>query len=471
MFAIGSIVAPYHASAFNLPQKEAPAAANATITNKENTPSYGSFQASYLSLSLTTDKSMYLTGETINITVSTSSINTHIRLLAQLPDGSQQTIENFTTNYTHTVPWTTPATSGQIRFTCDGEAIVEVWDYCQRYVCIGPGETDCHWDSYPCLRSISVTGNAYNDVRVFSRTTSVSGRVIDTNQRPIPGASVYILGTAQSTTSNNDGYYEFNSYQLSNNYVLVSQIPTVTDTVSVEAVACEPQPGRSIQIQAERGASEINFTLKRAFYPPDIDLSEFTFTAFPNWPEAKNYATWQNIAGITIDGPVQPTKFQYGTKEISPLLFSIGNKKLYLITTPEFGRYFLNVQGAPNTQYEVAAAATLNGSYLQPISVSTMIESDNSQRLRFMLEQDQMQLQVIKPFPIPLIIIPIVVGILGGLIAAYFFTGGKMRWGKVLAGLKPLKTKELARAREAAREKAVVKSTVKRPIRRRARGK
>jgi hypothetical protein len=82
-----------------------------------------------------------------------------------------------------------------------------------------------------------------------------------------------------------------------------------------------------------------------------------------------------------------------------------------------------------------------------------------------------MQLQVIKPFPIPLIIIPIVVGILGGLIAAYFFTGGKMRWGKVLAGLKPLKTKELAKAREAAREKAVVKSTVKRPIRRRARGK
>jgi hypothetical protein len=468
VLAVGSIIAPYYILASDLPQKEAPAIINATLTNKAITTSDGLFQPSYLSMSLTTDKSVYLTGETVNITVTTSSINTHIRLLAQLPDGSQQTIDNFTANYTHTVSWTAPATPGQIRFSCDGEALIEVWDYCTRWLCVA---TNCFWDNYPCLRTTYITGNAYNDIRVFGRTTSVSGRIIDTNQKPVAGASVSILSTGQSTTSNNDGYYQFNSYQLGGNFGLVNQIPVVTDTVSVEAVACEPQPGRSIQIQAKTGASDVNFTLKRAFYPPDLDLSEFTFTAFPGWPAAKEYATWQNIAGITVDGAVQPVKFQYGTREISPLFFNIGNKKLYLITTPELGRYLLDIQGAPGTQYKVSAAATLGGTYLQPITLNTTIESGNSQRLRFILEQDQMQLQVINPFQVLIIIIPIVIVVLGGLAAAYFLTGGKMRWKKVFAGRKPSPTTEITKANATVKEKAVVKSTVKRPTRRRAKGK
>ena len=470
LLTIGSTITPYGAAASDLPQKEIPNKISAIITSNPDTPSFGHFQASYLSLTLTTDKAVYLTGETVNITVSTGTINTHIRLLAQLPDGSQQTIENFTLNYTHTVSWTAPATTGQIRFTCNGEALTEVWDYCTRWVCIGD-PPDCHYDSYPCLRSISITGSTSNDIRVFGRTTSISGRIIDTNQQPVPGAKLSILSTAQSTASNNDGYYEFNSYQLGNNYGLVNQIPTVTDTVSVEAVACELQPGQTIQIQAETGASGINFTLKRAFYPPDIDLSQFTFDAFPGWPEAKEYTTWQDIAGITVDGPVQSVKLQYGTKEISPLLFNIGNKMLYLITTPEFGRYFLEVQGTPNTQYKVAVASTLSGNYIQPIIVDTAIESSGSQRLRFMLQQTQMQLQVIKPFPILLIIIPIVIGILGGLIAAYFLTGGKVRWQKVFADKKSSQTTEITEVKKTVKEKAVVKSKVKKPTRRRAKGK
>jgi hypothetical protein len=462
LFVIGSTITPYHAAASALPQKEAPSITHATLTNKAITTSDGSFQPSYLSMSLTTDKAVYLAGETVNITISTSSINTHIRLMAQLPDGSQQAIENFTTNYSHTVSWTAPSISGQIRLTCTGEALTEIWDYCTRWVCIG---TDCYWDNYPCLRSISITGNAYNDIRVFSRTASISGHIIDTNQRPVPGATVTILGTGQSTTSNGDGNYQF-TYQLGNNFGLVNQIPTVIDTITMDAVACEPQPGKSIQIQAESGASEVNFTLNRSFYPPDIDLSEFTFAAFPGWPAAKEYATWQNIAGITIDGEVQPTKLQYGTKEISPQLFDIGNKKLYLITTPEFGRYSLDVQGIPGTQYKVAAAVTLNGSYVQPVAINGTIESKGSQRLRFILESGQMQLQVIKPFPIIWIIIPIVVVLLGGLVAAYFLTGGKTRWGKAFAGRKPSQTTELTKAKKTVQKKAVIKSTEKRPTRR-----
>lgn len=468
VLAVGSIIAPYYIVASDLSQKEAPAIINATLTNKAITTSDGLFQPSYLSMSLTTDKSVYLTGETVNITVTTSSTNTHIRLQAQLPDGSRQTIENFTTNYSHTVSWTAPATPGQIRFSCDGEAYAEVWDYCTRWICVA---TDCFWDNYPCRRTLSITGNAYNDIRVFGRTTSVSGRIIDTNQKPVAGASVSILSTGQSTTSNNDGYYEFSSYQLSNNYGLANQRPTVTDTVSVDALACEPQPGRTVQIQAETGASEVNFTLKRSFYPPDLDLSEFTFAAFPGWPAAKEYATWQNIAGITIDGAVQTTKLQYGTREISPLFFNIGNKKLYLITPPELGRYLLDIQGAQGTQYKVTAAATLGGTYLQPVTLNPTIESGNSQRLRFILEQDQMQLQVINPFQVLLIIIPIVIVVLGGLVAAYFLTGGKMRWGKIFAGRKPSPTTEISKANETVNAKAVVKSTAKRPTRRRAKAK
>ena len=425
LLTIGSMLAPCQATASNFSANEAiPIITNAALSNEETTPSKVAFQTSYLSLSITTDKSVYLTGETISITASTNAINTHFRLLAQLPGGYQETIGSFTTNSIHTLSWTAPSTPGQIRFTCEGEATVEVWSTCTRVVC---ADKDCWWETYPCLQSTTVTGNAFYDIRVFSRATSISGSVTDTNQRPIPGATVYTLNARQGTTASSDGHYEFSPYQLSNNYNLINQIPTVTETVSAEAIASEPQPGKTVQVQAERGATDVNFTLKRYFYPPAIDLSEFTFAAFSGWQEATEYSTWQNISGITIDGPVEPRKLSYGTKEISPPLFNIGNKKLYLITKPEFGRYFLELQGAQNTEYTVAAATTLNSYYFEPVSVSGRIEAKDGQRLRLMLEPDRMELKVIKPPSLLLIIIPIVVGLLGGLVAAYFLTGGKFR--------------------------------------------
>jgi hypothetical protein len=456
LLTTGSTLAPCQVSASNYTTNEAiPITTNTTLASEETPTSKANFQISYLSLSLTTDKSVYLTDETINITVSTNAINTHVRLLAQLSGDSQETIANFTTNATHRLSWQAPSTPGQIRFTCEGEAIVEVWETCNRYVCV---DEDCHWETYPCLRSTTVTGNAFADIRVFSRATSIAGRVIDTNQRPVPGASVYVASTTQSTTTNNGGFYEFTSYQLGNNYTLVNQIPTVTETTSVEAIACEPQPGKTVQVQAEHGASDVNFIVNRSFYPPVIDLSEFTFDAFPGWPEAKEYSTWQNILGITIDGPVEPIKLLYGTEEISPPLFNIGTKKLYLITKPEFGRYFLELQGTQNTEYTVAAAATLNNLYLEPTTASGSIEGQNSQRLRLMLNSDGMELEVIKPPSLLLIIIPIVAGLLGGLVAAYFLTGGKFRGlGKASAARKSPKAKETTKIK--ARGKPTAKKT------------
>jgi hypothetical protein len=258
-------------------------------------------------------------------------------------------------------------------------------------------------------------------------------------------ANVYLASTMQSTTTNNDGTYEFASYQLGDNYVLANQIPTVTETVSVEAIACEPQPGKTVQVQAEGGATNVNFTLRRSFYPPDIDPSQFTFDAFSGWPEAKEYSTWQNILGVTIDGQVEPRKLLYGTKDASPHLFNIGNKKLYLVTNPEFGSYLLELQGARNTGYTVAAAATLNNFYLEPVTLSGSVQGKNEQRLRLMLKSDGIVLKIIKPLPLLLIIIPIVVVLLGGLAAAYFLTGGKFRIpSKKPAVRKPPKVKETA---------------------------
>ena len=447
LFIIGFAVAPCHATISDPPTEEAiPIITNATLAGEDIAPSKAAFQTSYLSLSIGTDKSVYLTGETVNISVSTSTANTHIRLLAQLPDGSQETIGSFTTSGTYTLAWTAPSTSGYIRFICEGDALAEIWDTCTRYVCF---DEDCWWEPYPCLRSMRVTGNASADIRIFSRAASISGHVIDTNQNPVPMANVYVASTMQSTTTNNDGFYEFSSYQLGNNYALVNGIPTATETISVEAIACEPQPPITVQVQADGGATDVNFTMRRAFYPPDIDLPDFTFNAFPNWSEAEEYSTWQNILGITVDGPVEPKKFSYGTKEIlSPLLFNIGAKKLYLITNPEFGAYFLELQGAQNTGYTVAAAATLNNFYLEPVTFSGSIEGKDDQRLRLTLRADGIVLEVIKPTSPLIIIIPIVVVVLGGLAAAYFLTRGKFRiTGKKPAVRKPPKTKDTAKTK------------------------
>ena len=457
---VGIAITPY-ASAWNSIQKKAiPAVSLATPTNDITILNNDPFQPSYLSLALTTDKSIYLSGETVKITVTTGAINTHVSLTAQLPDGSTQPIENFTFNYTRTVSWTAPTTSGQIRLNCDGNAIVEAWDYCTRYICIGPDSTDCHWQSYPCFRSFSVTGNTYNYIRVFNRTTSISGRVVDTNQRQVPGATVSIISTGQSTTSDNEGYYQF-PYELGNTYGLINEIPTVNDTITVDAVACEPQPGKTIQIPAENGASNVDFTLNRAFYPPDLDLSQFTYSSFPGWTAARDYATWQNVAGITIDSTAQVTKFQYGNKEISPMFFDIGNKTLYFITAPVSGRYLLDVQAPPNTQYHVSAAASMNSSYLQPITINTAAGPKGNQRLTFILQPDQIQLEVVKPFPVILIIVLITIAVIGGLAAAYFLTGGNKRWGKLFARLRPSRRTEAATTIEPATKKSIAKSTAK----------
>jgi len=457
----GFALAP-NASARHLPEAQTVPQTTPAILSRNTAPPADYLpQPSYLSLSLTTDKSIYLTGEVINITVSTSTFNTHISMMARLPDSSLQPIENFTLNYSHTVSWTAPNVSGPIRIICDGQAQAEVWNYCTRFMCFGPSDNSCHWETFPCLQTVPVTGNTYNDIRVFGRNAPISGRVIDSNQRPVSGATVTLISTGQSTMTDNNGNYQM-TYQLGNNYGLINQIPSAPDNLTVDAIACEPQSPQSVQIQAEVGAPNVNFTLNRVFYTPDLDLSEFNYASFSGWPPARDLATWQNIAGITVDGPVQIAKLQYDSTEISPQLFTIGSKQLYLITTPQPGSYLIDIGGTPNSVYTAAAAATVNSSYLEPVTVDTTIPAQGSQRLRFTLQSDQIQLQVYKPFPLPAIIIPVVVVVLGGLAAAYFLTGGRQRWGKYFVGLQPAGKTEIAITRQNAGRKVITKSLAKR---------
>jgi hypothetical protein len=74
-------------------------------------------------------------------------------------------------------------------------------------------------------------------------------------------------------------------------------------------------------------------------------------------------------------------------------------------------------------------------------------------------------------FPMALIIILIIVGVLGGLVAAFFLTGSKERWQKLLADRMPWKTKVVTNISKPVPEKAVVKSTAKSPARRTAKHK
>ncbi len=427
ILTIGSAISPFQAFASNRPPNPSvPTVANATLSEEKTAPSTDPSQLGYtIALSLSTDKPAYLTGDTIAITVITNLPNTDVNLVANLPGGGQQQISRFTTSSQKTVLWTAPETTGQIQLTCLGQAELEEWTTCVRYVCLGDG-SDCHLGSYLCLRPTVVQGNASNSIRVFSRVTSISGRVLDTNQLPVAGATVSLASVSQATSTNAEGSFVFSSYQIGSNYTLVNQIPTVTDTISVNAIACAPQPGKAVQVQAEIGASNVDFTITRAFYPPGIDLSDFTFAAFSGWPDASNYTTWQNILGITISGPVELTKLSFGSTETPTASVNIGNKKLYLITNPRLGDYLVDLQAPQNAQYAVAAAATLNNKYFLPVSVSGVTESKNGQQIKLTLKENGVQLTPITPFSLLWVIIPVIVVVIGCLVAADFLTGKRV---------------------------------------------
>jgi hypothetical protein len=463
LFTVGIAVEPCQAANINWATSEAtPIVTNATLSNVEPNSSKAAFQASYISLSLKTDKSVYLTDETIAITVNTSAANTHVRLLAQLPDGSQATIGEFNTSGSYTQSWST-SMPGQVRITCEGTATVLVWTTCIRSICVGG---DCWFDTYPCQQPTQVTGSASSDIRVYSRETSISGYVSDSSNQPIAGGLVRLTNDTSVYTTDSSGYYKLD-YTIGDNYQLGNnQIPTATETISFEAIACEPN-SLKVDVPAERGVSNANITLQRLFYPPAIDLSKFTFDNFSNWSEAKNLETWRNMLGIAIESPTELKSLKFESKELQAKndykTFRIDNQTLYLITDPKTGRYHLIIEGKQSSQYNVAASATLDSNYIEEVTLSDGIEAGKSQRLRLSLQADSLELVRSEgfSFPLALVIIPIAIFIVGGLAAAYFLTGGKLgNLKRAFAGAKVTKSERATEERkplEAATPKAARK--------------
>jgi hypothetical protein len=426
-FIAGIAIKPCQASSLNdYINQTSSIHTNAVLADKETPFNNRLYQSSRLSLAVETDKSVYLTGEPVKITITTNAINTHVILEAQFPDGSKQNIQNFTFNYSRTIPWTAPATSGQITLSCDGDAIIEVQSTCTGVTCDSSG--NCYLYSYPCTQSTTVKGSTSTDINVYGRATSISGYVKDSLGQPITGALVRLANDTAYKTTDSNGYYKLDytigdDYQLSN-----SQIPTATDTINFEAIACKPD-SLKVQIPVEHGVNNADVTLHRFFYPPAIDLSKFTFDNFSNWTKAKNLETWQNILAISVERPTELKRLALEGKQLEAnndfKTFDIDGQTLYLITKPDTGRYFFNIECKQNSEYRVAASATLDSSPIEEIVLNDDIEAGKSQRIRLTLKDDSLELVRIKGFPMALAIIPIAISLAGGLAAAYFITGGK----------------------------------------------
>ena len=50
---------------------------------------------------------------------------------------------------------------------------------------------------------------AFSTLTAFAQTGSISGKILDDNKLPIPGASVQIDGTQKSTAADSDGNFKF----------------------------------------------------------------------------------------------------------------------------------------------------------------------------------------------------------------------------------------------------------------------
>ena len=425
---------------------------SATLADRQTPPGRLGPATSSLSLSLSVEPTVCLTEEWVGISVRTNIDGAKVRLLAELASGATEEIGEFTVRGSRTEQWRAPRSSGLVELLCEGSAQVQemVWTTCYTTAVVGQ---QLVIQSYPCQRILTRTykDTTSCDLRVYDRRAPISGQVTDTRNQPVCGAVVRLPGTGQSTKATSQGKFNLSSYEISGSYELQGDVPTASETVSVEAVACKAQ-SRTIQVPAERGVSNADFTLERCFYPAAISMSKFTLDAFSGWQEAEEYSTWQNILGITIQGPVEVTALRFGGKELSPQSFDI-DSELYLITEPEMGRYFMELQGTRNGPYTVAGAATVDGHPLEEMVIIGEIEAGDTERVRLVLQSDSLEVEYIKPFPLLLVLIPAIVGLAGGLAGAYFLTGGRLRGLKKAFARAPSPEKQRA-AEEKVRERA-----------------
>jgi len=411
------------------PEIESVATQGIVKSPKEFRSAPPSNQVPTLSIQLGTGQTAYLAGETIVITIGTNLSNTKVRLLAQYDDGEQQEVSKFTFSGSRAIDWN-PTKLGRIQITAEGQAEVQVKEWTTCYGVSYAGK-QAYIYSYPCEQVVTKTvkDTATRSLKIYPRQTSISGRIVDNLKQPVAGASIYLSSTKQSTTTDRDGYYKFRTYELGNNYAVITDIPTFKETISIEAVACN-RFSDSIQVPAGEGLSSADFTLHRCFWPAAIEPADFTASAFSGWSEANNVQTWKNILGITVDGPVEISKVRFEGRELPPgslKSFPMGSKKLYLVTKPETGRYFLELESIQGGEYQVSTAATLADVPLaQSNMVNGSLKAKQSRLLRILLSENQIVLEHSKGIPLVLIIVPTIFGIIGGVAAAFLLTGGQV---------------------------------------------
>ncbi|MDD5312282.1 MAG: hypothetical protein PHO26_04525 [Dehalococcoidia bacterium] len=401
-------------------------------------------QPESIGLTLNLPRRSFLTGENIQVVVSTNTSSTAMTLYYEI-NGERTTLTGSTISGSQSFSIKAPADPGPVRLICEGSAIVIYWDTCIIYQICGYDTNNlpryCPY-TYQCQKETMVYGTASTDFVVYGRHTSISGNVYDLRKNPVNQARVE-LSNGESRTTSSDGFYEFADFTLGDNYRLAGERPTVDITMKIDAVACRQQVN-SISVSAEQPRTGVNINLDRVFYPPEINLANFTFSAFSGWPAASTVSTWEDIIAITSTGTARMSNINYGgsglaTTPVEFKAFTLGDKNLYLIPDPRMGRYRLDLLIEPPGAFNLYAAAKIPGiGQLQEVNVTG--KGDKPGEKFFMdintgaqsgpgcAPPQKLELEPIEVMDTTSVILIAVAGVLAGLLVSFFFLNRKYGW-------------------------------------------
>jgi len=401
-------------------------------------------QPESIGLTLNLPRRSFLTGENIQVVVSTNTSGTAMTLYYEI-NGERTTLTGSTISGSQTFSIKAPADPGPVRLICEGSAIVIYWDTCIYYDICGYDANNlpryCPF-TYQCQKETMVYGSTSTDFMVYGRRTSISGNVYDLLKNPINQARVD-LSNGESRITSSDGFYEFADFTLGDNYRLAGERPTVDITMKVDAVACRQQT-ISTSVSAEQPRTGVNVNLDRVFYPPEINLANFTFNAFSGWPAAGTVSTWEDIIAITATGTAKVSNINYGgsglaTTPVEFKAFTLGDKNLYLLPDPRMGRYRLDLLIEPPDAFNLYATAKIPGiGQLQEVSVTG--KGDKPGEKFFMdintgaqsgpgcAPPQKLELEPIEVMDTTSVILIAVGGVLMGLAVSFFFLNRKYGW-------------------------------------------
>lgn len=414
-------------------------------------------QSPSVSVSLTTNKPAYLTGENIQVTctfsgtgdVSWVSDSFKISIKATVDNGNTEEIvpaEQLRGRRTYN--WKAPSSPGTISFTCHGQAIYQTSTTTYQTVCLPKG--GCITIPITVTQDNQLEDNADVTTQIYNPIAPLSGAVIDQAGKPISGAIVNTSIGGQKVNTDSKGNFIINNYRVGTGYVIKNGIPTADETVSVQAVACETVQ-KLIEVPATSGISNANFSLTRCFYPAGVDLSQFTLDTFSGWSESANSSTWQNIIGISVDKQLQlkgdSIEFRSTTKNLSSEMltlkpFQIGQKKLFLLTQPGAGRYFMDFTGEQPGAYQIDFSCTRGAVQLPDASTTRNFNAGSSQRIAFDIRENPNSIEIVKDVNVTLI--AVIAGLLVLAAVAVVFLRqheNRLLLQKVFAGIIPGSTK------------------------------